>query len=76
MKWWKTSKGRSFNAQANEVAHKLAAANRVIAVVERGNGNILIAEECDGHFSVECTRQEAIEIFKEIVNILEGNYVE
>lgn len=73
MKWWKVSVGNSYNATDKEVNYRLDVNDRVVGIVEKENGNILIAEACDCYFSVECTRQEAIEIFKEMVSILEAN---
>lgn len=72
MKHWTKGLGTSYAAYNNEPVYVLKEADRVLSVILLVNGMIRVGEECDTYFSKEYTKDEAIALFKEMVDVLEG----
>jgi hypothetical protein len=74
MKYWK--KGNNSNGYGEEAIILKCDddyEDRVLSVTHKKDGKVMFMEECDGHFSVSFTKQEAVEMVNELLNFIKNS---
>lgn len=69
MKYWEEGRTETGHGD-NGFLLTVGDVDRIFSIVKKTNGNVVITEECDAYFSIELTKDDAVAMFKEAIDIV------